>query len=309
MLRPKEEQLLALLAEGGSNRALARKTRHSEGTVRVYLHRLYRAIGVRNRTDAVLWHLNRGRAASAPPPAVPGASLADESFGDVALREGLLAALGIMESFLGPYGRIWQAGVRLKGTAVDAPTLARRDQARALWRALLGGDFAYGKRLHEERTLDAAQAPAVEDVLLASLLHIGGYTRAADQLTSRLARAKAGQGVTARDVQFLRALRDAVEGRPGDPLASLQRIAMQAQGAATLAQMALAALFHVGRIGRDADAARSAADALWAQADAARSQLEAMGIRPLPRPAAARRSRHAGPQAVAASAKAAETAR
>ncbi len=81
MLGPKEEQLLALLAEGGSTRALARKMHHSEGTVRVYLHRLYRAIGVRNRTEAVLWHLNRGRAATRRPDSRARSGVISAGFG------------------------------------------------------------------------------------------------------------------------------------------------------------------------------------------------------------------------------------
>jgi DNA-binding CsgD family transcriptional regulator len=307
---PKEERLLALLAEGGSTRTVARKMRHSEGTVRVYLHRLYKTIGVRNRTEAVLWYLHRGRAASAAAaqPAAAAAPLADESFGEVALREGLLGALGIMESFLGPYGRIWQAGARLKGAAVDSATLARRGQARALWRALLAGDFAYGKRVHDGRAHEPAQAAGVDDVLLALLLQIGGYSRAADQLTSHLGHGKAGQGVSAREVQLLRTVRDAVDRGPADGLAALQRAAPQAAGTSTLRQTSLAALFHVSLMRRDFDGAREAANALWGEADAARSQLEAMGIRLLPRPATAPRSRPAG-AATAPSAKAAETAR
>jgi DNA-binding CsgD family transcriptional regulator len=292
MLGPKEEQMLALLAQGASTRAVARKMAHSEGTVRVYLHRLYRVIGVRNRTEAVLWHLNRGRAATAPAP-MAAAPPVDESFGDVAVREGLLATLGIMESFLGPYGRMWQAAARLKGAAAEGQAPARRGRARLLWRALLDGDFAYGKDVDDLRMQQPPGAPATDDLLLALLLELGGYSRAADRLTSSLARATPGQGVTAREMQLLGALRDVLHGKPGDPLASLQRMATQPAGGATLRQMALAALFHVARMGRDHDAARSVANALWADAEAARSQLEAMGVRLVPRPAAAARSRHA----------------
>jgi DNA-binding CsgD family transcriptional regulator len=307
-LGPKDEQLLALLAEGASTRVVARRMAHSEGTVRVYLHRLYRAIGVRNRTQAVLWHLNRGRASSAPP-AAAAASLEDESFGDVARREGLLNALGIMESFLGPYGRMWQAGARLKGGGVDGQALARRDQARVLWRALLAGDFACGKRLDDERMHAAPKAPAAEDVLLALLLELGGYSRAAERLASSLARARAGQGVTAREMQLLRALRDVLQGKSGGALASLQRITAQPAAGATVRQMALATIFHVGHMQKDAAAARSAADALWADAEAARSQLEAMGLRLVPRSAGSTSPRHAGSPAAISSGKQAETAR
>jgi hypothetical protein len=233
---------------------------------------------------------------------------AGETLLDAALREGLLVALGIMESFLGPYGRIWQVGARLKGAAVDSGTLARRDQARALWRALLAGDFAYGKRVHDERAREPLGEPGVEDVLLALLLQIGGYSRAADQLSAHLGRGKAVPGVSARELQLLRTVRDAVDRGSGDAVAALQRVATSSAGPSTLRPTALAALFHVSRMRGDSDGGRDAANALWGDAEAARSQLEAMGIRPLPRPATVSRSRQAG-AAAASSAKTAETAR
>lgn len=308
---PKEERLLALLAEGGSTRAVARKMRHSEGTVRVYLHRLYKTLGVRNRTEAVIWYLHRDRAASAAATerdaAVP--PLADESFGEVALREGLLGALGIMESFMGPYGRIWQAGARLKGAALDSGTLARRERARALWRALLAGDFAYAKRVHDDRAHERLQEAGVDDLLLALLLQIGGYSRAADRLTARLARGKPGQGVSTREVQLLRTVREAVERDSADSAAALQRVAAQAAGASMLRQLALAALFHVSRMRRNPDGARDAANALWGDAEAARSQLEAMGIRLVPSGAIPSRTRQAGAAMAAPSGRTTETAR
>jgi len=318
MVGPKEEQLLALLAEGGSTRSVARKMRHSEGTVRVYLHRLYKTIGVRNRTEAVLWYLKRDQAETARVPADaasvaaphrPPATLADESFGEVALRDGLLGALGIMESFLGPYGRIWQAAARLKGAAVDFGTLERRDRARALWRALLAGDFAYGKRVHDGRARQPLAEPGAEDVLLALLLQIGGYSRAADQLTAHLGRGKAGEGISARELQMLRTVRDAVDRGSAEALAALQRVTGSTVGTAALRQVALAALFQLSRTRGDADGARDAASALWADAEAARSQLEAMGIRPLPRPTTVSRSRQAGAHEAVRTAKATETTR
>lgn len=312
MVGPKEERLLELLAEGGSTRVVARKTGHSEGTVRVYLHRLYKTIGVRNRTEAVLWHLGRGRAARPVPLPVPevrqAASLADESFGEAALREGLLGALGIMESFIGPFGRVWQAGLRLKGGTVDAQVLARRNAARALWRALLQGDFAYAKRIHDEAAPALPQGPSSpEGVLLALLLQLGGYSRAADQVMSRLLRAtRSEQAVSAREAQLLRMVRGAVREKPQECLPALQRLAAPGSAAVVLRHMSMATLFHLHRAARDADRARAMAEAIWAEADAARSQLEAMGIRPLAR-SPARDSGSALPAATAV--KATEAAR
>ena len=60
-LDARNQLMLELLAEGASARIVARKLGYSEGTTRVYLHNLYRAIGVRNKTEAVIWHLGRVR--------------------------------------------------------------------------------------------------------------------------------------------------------------------------------------------------------------------------------------------------------
>src|ERR1700733_13423634 len=65
-LEARGQRMLELLAEGASARVIARKLGYSEGTTRVYLHNLYRVIGVRNKTEAVIWHLNRTRPASGP---------------------------------------------------------------------------------------------------------------------------------------------------------------------------------------------------------------------------------------------------
>ena len=52
IMDPRSERMLELLAEGASARVIAKKLGYSEGTMRVYLHNLYRAIGVRNKTEA-----------------------------------------------------------------------------------------------------------------------------------------------------------------------------------------------------------------------------------------------------------------
>src|SRR5687767_8547884 len=207
VIEDKLRQMLELLSEGASTEGLARKMGYSEGTVRVYLHNLYRVLGVRNRTEAVLWHMRstRAQAADAAPatagtnvPPVAQASL-EESFGEAAEREGLLAALGVMESFLGPYGRMWEVSLKLKGTEVDATAASRRTQARALWRALLAADFGAGKRLCDNGAdLDILRR-SPEAVLLVLLLQTGGYTHAGDRATSRITR-RTDSPVSAREV-------------------------------------------------------------------------------------------------------------
>ena len=82
-LEMKERQMLELLTEGASTRVISKKMGYSEGTVRVYLHNMYRKIGVKNRTEALLWQLEHRRgadpAAAAPAPRVRTVQ-SDETF-------------------------------------------------------------------------------------------------------------------------------------------------------------------------------------------------------------------------------------
>ena len=291
------QHMLELLAEGASARVVARKLGYSEGTTRVYLHNLYRAIGVRNKTEAVIWYLNRTRAQEQRAAAAPRAAMTSSASaatapcataGDLALAEDLYTALGAMSSFMGPYGHVWEAGLRLKGEAIDEKLVVRRAQSRLLWRALLKGDFAYGKLLHDEGVSERLLLEAPSDaVLLACLLVLGGYTGAADQLSGHLSlKRKGAAGITAREAQLLRALGDALDGNGASGIAALYDIASENARAPVVKQVAMAALFHAYRARRDMERARGTANALWAEAEAARQQLEAMGVRPLARDAA-----------------------
>ncbi|PID14011.1 hypothetical protein CSV63_14725 [Sporosarcina sp. P34] len=53
-LTPREEELLKALATGSSNREIAEQLFLSEGTVRVYLSKVYKKLNVRSRTQAIL---------------------------------------------------------------------------------------------------------------------------------------------------------------------------------------------------------------------------------------------------------------
>ena len=287
ILEPKHRQMLELLAGGASTRTIAKKMGYSDGTVRVYLHNLYKKLGVKNRTEALLWQLERTRASTPPAAAEPPKSppRANETFGEAALRDGLLGALGIMESFLGPYGRVWEVGVHLKGSALDAETLAARDDARLLWRALAQGSFSYAKSLHDEgqdsRWLDEG---APQAILETAMLVLGGY-QAADECLGTLAKARRNTRVPAREIALLRALRDALHSPGGAGLSALRQAAAEKGGNPASRQLAQVMLFHAYRIRKDVDAAVETANAIWAEAEGARRQLEAMGVRPLGREA------------------------
>ncbi|MGE5093681.1 MAG: helix-turn-helix domain-containing protein [Betaproteobacteria bacterium] len=292
MMDPRSERMLELLAEGASARVIAKKLGYSEGTMRVYLHNLYRAIGVRNKTEAVIWHMNRVRRATAPAPAVPAPSPAATvpagyGFADMALAEDLYTALGVMGSFVGPYGQLWEAGLRLKGTPMDENTVTQRAQSRLLWRALLKGEFAYAKMLYDDGVAErtAAQSP-MDGVSIVCLLTLGGYSAAAARLVATLGdKRKGALAIGGREMALMRAVGEAVDARGDAAITPLYELAADKGRSPVLKQLAIAALFHVYRMRKHADAARQAADALWTEAEAARQQLEAMGVRPLPREA------------------------
>jgi DNA-binding CsgD family transcriptional regulator len=283
----KGERMLELLAQGSSNRDVASRMGYQEGTMRVYLHNLYRKIGVGNKTEAVIWYLKRQERHSSPAAAAAPVAVAHDAdtgdlFGDMALREDLYTALGVMSSFVGPYGRVWELGLRLKGGELDAPGQARRERARGLWRALLRGDWAHAKRVHdaEQGTAVGLESPS-DSVLLATMLIAGGYSGAADRLVSRLTqKRKSGSEASARETLLMRGAREAFEGRDAESSAKLQALAQEKSTPALVKQVALALLFHAHAARRESAKARVSANALWTEAEAAKQQLIAMGERP-----------------------------
>jgi two-component system nitrate/nitrite response regulator NarL len=49
-LTTRERQIVLVLSEGITNKAIGRRLRLAEGTVKVHLHRIYRKLGIANRT-------------------------------------------------------------------------------------------------------------------------------------------------------------------------------------------------------------------------------------------------------------------
>ena len=285
-INDRDRQMLELLAKGASNRSIAESLGYREGTMRVYLHSLYRKIGVGNKTSAVIWYFDRlksddkhGAATHAP---LGGAKL-EESFGDMALRTNPFTALGAMSMFLGAYGRTWEVANRLKGRPVDETADRRRRQSRLLWESMLKGKFAYGKRLFDDDMTARLLVDSPTDcVLLACMLRIGGYTKAADRVMAQLIKRKKGSvGISAKEHAFLVAVREAMEGSATKGLAALYRIATESSAKPIPRHAAMVALFWAHKSHCNPDAARGCADALWAEAEAVRQQLHAMGERPL----------------------------
>ena len=61
LLTPREEQVVALAAEGLANREIAQELRLSEHTVKKYLFRIFEKVGVSNRVELVLFAVNHGQ--------------------------------------------------------------------------------------------------------------------------------------------------------------------------------------------------------------------------------------------------------
>ena len=62
LLTPREEQVVALVAEGLGNRLIARELKLSEHTVKKYLFRIFEKLGISSRVELVLYALNNGEA-------------------------------------------------------------------------------------------------------------------------------------------------------------------------------------------------------------------------------------------------------
>lgn len=60
LLTPREEQVAALVAEGLSNRDIARELKLSQHTIKKYLFRIFDKLGISSRVELVLYAVNHG---------------------------------------------------------------------------------------------------------------------------------------------------------------------------------------------------------------------------------------------------------
>ena len=299
MITAGEVKMLELLTQGGTSKSMALNLGFKEGTMRVYLHHLYRKLGVNSKTRAVTWYLANAKQEidGSPADTTPALGAAvEESFGAMALRSNLGASLGFMSTFFGAHGRMWEVAMRLKGNAIDARTNQIRHTSRQLWDALLAGDFAYGKRLYDHGVTPKLFIDSPPDCLLVGImLLIGGYSNAADQVIAQLKRREKGRlGISANEYKLIRALRDALNPKcsEGDSaLASIYHMAAENSAQQVFKHAAIASLFYAYRERKDLERARDTANAIWAEAESVRHHLQAMGEKPLyadatlPRPA------------------------
>jgi DNA-binding CsgD family transcriptional regulator len=281
-LDARSERMLELLSKGGSSRELAEKLGYQEGTMRVYLHHLYKKIDVANKTEAVIWWLKRTShdGVGAPSGESGGVETTDDLFGEMALREGLYSALGVMSAFIGPYSRQWEVARRLDSDEEEDGEIGGRvERSRALFRALLQGDWSYGKRLYDADGGATLLVDATADAaVLASLLALGGYTASAERMQGQLTPRRKAAG-SHRESALVRALARAVEGDDRS-IDELQSLSSERSAPAGFKQFAHVVLFHAHIARKDFDRARKTANIVWNEAEAVKQQLIAMGDRP-----------------------------
>jgi DNA-binding CsgD family transcriptional regulator len=283
-----DKKMLELLLKGSSGRAIAERLGYKEGTTRVYLHSLYKRIGVNNKTSAVTWYLDTIATdeSRAEREAVNQAQRI-KSFGDMATRRGLLESLGFMGVFLGPYGRMWEVTQKLKGGRAPRLTpsdLQLRATARNLWESFLAGDFGQGKHQFDAGLLPKLFVASPSDaVVLSMMLVLGGYTSSARKAMSSLPARKAGTlGVTIDELRALFAASDALEKSNDSAINAIHDMIHAGTARPVYRHLLLATLFHLYRMRGDTTRASAVADAMWAEAESARAHLEAAGDRPLP---------------------------
>ena len=286
LIDDRDIKMLELLTQGGSSKMVAKNLGYKEGTMRVYLHNLYQKIGVKTKTSAVSWYLERMNRASdrdAHVEATPLAPMPGETFGDMALRTNLLAALGVMSTFVGGYSRAWEVTGRLKGNTVDEKAEHHRRASRQVWGSFLAGDFAYAKRLHERDGTPKLFIDSPSDcMLVVCMLFLGGYTHAAERVASHTVRRDKGRvGITSAEHKLMRALRDALYGRSEAALACLHHLSSEKNTQQPFRHAVLVALYYVYLQRRELEHARSVANAIWAEAEAVRQHLQSTGERAL----------------------------
>lgn len=284
-----DQKMLELLVKGASSKVIAKSLGYKDGTTRVYLHSLYQRIGVNNKTSAVSWYLStQNRVAVTTPSVLSQAKKLGgiQSFGQRALETDLLSSLGVMEIFIGPHSKMWEIANRLGntlGTTLASDSEQVRINSRQLWCALLRGDFAEGKRQYDAGVLPRLFLESPTDaVVLASLLLLGGFSASAQNALVAMPVKKAGSiGITQEERTALVALSDAINVQNNQALFALHHLATNGVSHPVFRHWLIVLLFHIYRIRCDVERAAIAANAVWAEAEAVRHHLQAIGDKTL----------------------------
>jgi DNA-binding CsgD family transcriptional regulator len=278
-LTEKEKQLLMLLAKGDSGREVAEAMGLREGTTRVYLHALYKRIGVPSKARAVRWYLDQigdKRGAAADDTAhvqIPA------TFGEMAVASTLFSAMGFTQIYFGGYGKMWEVGLRLRGERVNTELARRQRQSRQLWEALLKGDFLFAKQRADMRIANGATPDTHDDaVVMTLLLTLGGYSKLAER---ELKAVNGTRQIPAQEKTLLRVVSDLTDRAPKEALAGLTKIASDSTAQKPFRHLALTALYHIYLLRRDIAPAVAVANAIANEIEMIRQNLGSVGESPM----------------------------
>ncbi len=281
----KEKKMLELLSKGGTSKIIAESLGYTDGTARVYLHNMYKHLGVRNKTGAVAWYLERiaKRDRLAEGGWTEGPTSAT-SFGDFAVKTDLNACLGVMSIFIGPHSKQWEVAQPLnKADQAIEPEQQERIRARSrrLWNAHLKGEFAEAKREFDAGHLSKIFVESITDALMvAMMLQLGGFTGSAKKAANLISsRQGAGIGISRDERAVLAAIADAVERRSEQAVAALSQLAAKNAAKPVFRQLVSVALFHIYKMHGDSAHACECANSIWVDAENARKHLQSIGVK------------------------------
>ena len=285
VISEKEKKMLELLSKGGTSKIVAASLGYTDGTARVYLHNMYKNLGVSNKTGAVGWYLERiaKRDRQANDGLSEGPTSAT-SFGDFAVKTDLNACLGVMSIFIGPHSKLWEIAQQLNNANPERDpdqTERMRARSRRLWNALLKGEFAEAKREFDAGHLPRIFVESITDAfVVAAMLHLGGFTGSAKKAVNAISsRQGASIGISRDERAVLAAIADAVERRSEQAVAALTQLAAKNAAKPVFRQMVSVALFHIHKMRGDTARARECANAIWVDAEAARQHLQSIGVK------------------------------
>jgi len=247
ILSARDTRLWELVSTGSSGKAIAEQMGMRAGTIRVYLHNLYKTLGVHNKSEAAVLYVNMRELESRPAAEATAPLL--KSFGDFAYETNLAAALGADIAYLGVHGLLEGALPAASHKAAEKITTKDRIKVRALWEAMIAGNFSVARDLYESGEVPFTDQP-VSGLVTAVMLTVGGYSRAAMVYSKVFLRKRATQVLSERDAMLLLAVTDAVERRKPAAFSYLARVAALRPNDAHDWEMQLAqfALYYIYRI-------------------------------------------------------------
>ncbi len=278
-----ERAMLELLCQGVTGRELASRLGYKDGTARVYLHTLYKRIGVHNKTAAARWYSEQreGVHEIAETPIVP------TSMGAFATLYGLDRTLGAKSVFLGPHALGDSAMPKKPNPVTRHQDHKMAHETRALWDSFVAGQFDVGKRAFDQGMMASFFVSAHEGaILLAAHLAMGGYSASAQRARKEIMLKRSAKiGAGELEIEALTAISAAIDGKKKGACDRLVEIGDTARkkGNGALEQLVLVALIHLYRAQEANDKAEVVIGSLWGLAQRAANKWGDAGNAYMPR--------------------------